>query len=448
MRPSGRASRAATVVAALLFSPGAALAADPPPNGVLPGGVTYVVRADPQQTAAGIALWFRAPAAGFDATPTPGIARLAATTVAASTPITGTPLGRLVDRSGGRIAVAAYPDSVAVTIMVAPDRAAAVVKAMTADYFAPVTDATGLEAAQREVGDELAYRSYVPSDAIENALGPALFAAGPMHDDLLAQPRAIGAIGLDRVRRFAERAFRPANAVLVLTGNVSPALLSGVAGRDGAPGAPEAPPSPAPRSTAGGPIAATGNATGIGLGWAGPPITNEAAATALDFLADALFAPKTGLAQRAVAGRKAVVTGRFVTYRNPGVFLVTISGDDAAAVQPAVQAAVAAAAVPADPKAFAAARSGFIYRLLSEMQTPAEIADTYGWYYVEGAPQYAPAEGGVRGRYFGLAAALTPGAVAAAARTYLAVPPAVVTLATPAPKATPLPSPAPSAKPG
>jgi predicted Zn-dependent peptidase len=133
--------------------------------------------------------------------------------------------------------------------------------------------------------------------------------------------------------------------------------------------------------------------------------------------------------QKAVASRKASVTGRFVTYRNPGVFLVTISGDDAAAVRPLVEAAIAGAAKPMAPAAFAAARAAFVYHLLSEMQTPAEIADTYGWYTVEGAPAYAPADG-VNGRYFTVASTLTPQAVAAAAARFLSVPPAVVTLAT------------------
>jgi predicted Zn-dependent peptidase len=81
------------------------------------------------------------------------------------------------------------------------------------------------------------------------------------------------------------------------------------------------------------------------------------------------------------------------------------------------------------PEAFAAARAGFVYRLLAAMNTPAEVADTYGWYAVEGDPAYAPAEGGLQGRYFSLAAALTPADVAQAAARYLGVPPAVVTFA-------------------
>ena len=64
---------------------------------------------------------------------------------------------------------------------------------------------------------------------------------------------------------------------------------------------------------------------------------------------------------------------------------------------------------------------------------------SYGWYAVEGAAAYAPAEGGLKGRYFSLAAALTPASVAQAAARYLGVTPAVVTFAkrTPAPPKAP-----------
>jgi zinc protease len=429
--PPRRVFRAAMIVAALLVG-GLGSASDaqeaPRPTGTLASGVTYQFRPDPAQPAAAVALWYRAPATGFDdAKPVPGLARLAATTVAASTPITGTPLGRLIRRAGGRLSVSAYPDSVAITALVPPDRAAQVVRAMTADYFAPVADAAGLQIAQREVAEDLTYRAYEPSAAIEDALAGALFADGPFHAGLLAAPKQIGAIPLTSVRAFAERAFRPANAILVLTGNVDAGALAAVASREGAQASVESPVPAVPRPS---PPAVTrdANVEGVGFGWSGPPITDEASATALDFLADALFGSRTGAVQKAVGSSKASVTGRFVTYRNPGIFLVTISGDDAAAVRPLVEAAVAAAAKPMAPGAFTAARAAFVYHLLSGLQTPAEIADTYGWYTVEGDPAYAPADGGVSGRYFSLAAALTPNAVAAAAARYLTVPPAVVTL--------------------
>jgi zinc protease len=403
-----------------------------PASGTLPGGVVYEVRADPAASAAAVALWFRAPVGGFDAKPVAGLSRLAAATVSGSAPITGTPLGRLVERYGGRISVAAYPNSVAVTALVPADRVAPVVRAMTAGYFAPVVTADGLQLARADVIEDARFRSYEPADAIEDALGAALFATGPLHDGTIGTEQGLSGVSLERVRAFAERAFRPSNAILVLTGNVDPAVLSNVAVRQGAQPGAEPAAAQEPRSAGSAPLTRPGNAQGTGLGWVGPPIADEAAATALDFAADALFAPKTGTAQRALGSLKATVTGKFVTYRNPGVFLVTISGDDAAAARPLVERAVADAAKPMDAAAFQAARAGFVYRLLGDMETPSELADTYGWYAVEGGASYAPAEGGAQGRYFAVASSLTPSAVARTVARYLGTPPAVVTLVKPA----------------
>ena len=429
----------AAVSAALLVCgvASAAVAQDAGPlTGTLPGGVMYEIRPDRAQAGAAVALWYRAPAGGFDATATPGLSRLAAATVSASAPISGAPLVQLVERFGGRLSIAAYPDSVAITALVPPDRVAQTVRAMTADYFAPVVTAPGFALAQRDVGEDALLRSVEP-DAIENALGAALFASGPFHDGTIPTAR-FGDVTVERVRAFAERAFRPSNAILILTGNVDPAVLGSVAARSGdaSPRAPEVAvtPAPAPRTAETEPLRRTGIVSGTGLGWLGPPITDERAATALDFLADALFAPKTGAVAKALGSRKAGVTGKFVTYRDPGVFLVTITGDDAAAARPIVEHAVAAAATPMSAAAFEAARAAFVYRLLASMDTPAEVADTYGWYAVEGDPAYAPAEGGLQGRYFSLAAGLTPASVAQAAARYLGVPPAVVTFAKRAPQ--------------
>ncbi len=283
--------------------------------------MAYELRPDAAQPAAAVALWYRAPASGFGPKPQPGLARLAAATVAGSAPITGTPLGRLVERYGGRLRVAAYPDSVSISALVPPDRVAQTVRAMTADYFAPVVGASGLELARRDVGEDAFDRSLDPEQALEDALGSALFASGPLHDGLIGTPADYAGASLAQVRAFAERAFRPANAVLVLTGAVDAAALSAVATREGAPAGAEPPVAQVPQPPPA-PLNRRGNAAGIGLGWVGPPIADDASATALDFVADALFAPGTGTVAKAIGNRKASVSGRFVTYHDPGVFLV------------------------------------------------------------------------------------------------------------------------------
>ena len=437
-------TKKAALAAAFLFVLPAAAGAAPrsftPPTTepvlqVAPSGMTYGVLPDPAQPTAAISLWYRAPASGFDAAPLPGLSRLAALTVAASTPITGTPLARLIQSAGGRFSVSAYPQSVAITILVSPDHVKAVVRAVTADYFAPVADATGFALAQRDVAEDAIYRSYDPPDAVEEALQSALFRDGPFHAGTLVEPKTIAALTLDQVRAYAERAFRPANAILILTGNVDPTAVDDAATRDGALPSAEAlvPQTPAP---AGPPVQHVANVEGTGLGWTGPAISDEVAATALDFAADALFAPQTGIVQRALGTLNVEVTGKFVTYHDPGLFLVTISGADTKAALPIVQRAIAKAGSPMGAAAFASARAGFEYRLLSDLETPAELADTFGWYAVEGNFAYAPASS----RYFHVAAELTPQILARTVARYLTAAPVVVTLVRARPAATPKPS--------
>ena len=419
----------AAITAALLViygvAPANAEGASPALAGTLPSGVSYQLLPDPSQPAAAIALWYRAPSSGFSGTPIAGLSRLAAATVAGSAPITGTPLGRLVQGFGGKLTVAAYPDSVSVIALVPPDKVNQTVRALTADFFAPVTTQAGLQMAQRDVGEDALYRSYDPEDAVEDALGSALFSAGPLHDGVLGTPDGYRGATLDQVRAFAERAFRPANAILVLSGNVDASVLGSIATRDGSQPGSEQPIVEA-RHVDPAPLTRAGHAGGIGLGWVGPPIADESAATAMDFIADALFAPDTGLVQKAIGTHKATVSGRFVTFHDPGVFLVTISGPDAAAVRPIVEHALADAAKPMPAAAFAAARAGFVYRVMADMETPVETAETLGWYAVEGNAAYAPS--GTRSRYFAAAGALTPGGVAATVAHYLGTAPAVVML--------------------
>lgn len=436
----------AAVSAAFLVSAGSlpALAqgtAPVPASGTLPGGVAYELRSDPAQPAAAVALWYRAPSSGFGAEPVPAISRLAAATVAASSPITGTPLGALVAGYGGRLSIEAFADSVSVTAVVPPERVAATVRAMTADYFAPVVTDQGLKLAQDDAAESAEFEALVPQDAVEDALGAALFAGGPLHDGTIGTAAGLRAVRIGDVRAFAERAFRPANAILVLTGDAGASALDAVASRAGAPAAGPAaaaePPVVQRRRNEPEPLRRTAETRGIGLGWAGPPIADEADATAMDFLADALFAPRTGVVAQALGDRRAAATGRFVTFRDPGLFLVTVTGEDAEAARPIVERAVASATHPMPAAAFEAARAAYVYRLLQSMETPADLASVFGWYAVEGDPAYAPAEAGGDNRYFRLARALTPQAVARAAERYLRAPPAVVILAPPAPHAGP-----------
>jgi predicted Zn-dependent peptidase len=358
----------------------------------------------------------------------PGLGRLAAAAIAASQPITGTSLGAFVGGTGGRIAVSAYPESVAISILVPASQAVETVRALTRAYFAPVLAEAGLTLAKRDHVAEAANRFELPQAAIEQALYGVLFAAGPAKYPTYGDAGAIAALSLAQVRSYAERAFRPANAVLVLAGALDErALGAAIPGREGA--APGVEPPQPERLAVGARLERRGAEPGFGLAWGGPPIADERAATALDFVADRLFAQDTGTVQRAVRGSTTSINGTYVTFHDPGVFIVSASGGDIAAAQRAVDAGLEAVRAPLEPEVFAAARRTFTFHILSDQQTPSGLADTYGWYSVEGNPAYAPGDGGLSGRYLSVANALTPESVAATVRRYLGGDGAKVTIA-------------------
>jgi predicted Zn-dependent peptidase len=422
------AALAAVFAVSALF-PAAAAAPPSPANvasGSLAGGGQYVISHTDIAPVAAIALWYRAPSSGFDPDGVPGLGRLAAATVAGSAPITGTPLGRHVSELGGRIAITSYPDSVAISALVPAESAADVVHAMTVSFFAPVVTADGLKLAQRDVGEEAFFRQFNPEQTIDDALVGALFSDGPARFPSLGPSADVSKISLDQVKAYAERAFRPSNAVLVVTGSVDPSVVS-----TAVPGRSETAPHPEPALEEHlvpqpVPVATSGAEAGQGLGWVGPSITNEREATALDFISDYLFRPDTGTVQRALAGSKASVSGKFVTYHDPGVLLVTISGGDVDAARKVVDDALASVRKRLDKGTFAAARDAFLYHMLSDIQTPGGMADTLGWYTVEGNQGYAPGAGGPSGRYFAVASSLNPAFVAATVNKYLDRPGAVV----------------------
>jgi predicted Zn-dependent peptidase len=343
----GAVVRAALGAALVLSAAGAGPAA--PATGMLPGGGTYVLRPSAGAPVAAIALWYRAPSAGFGATPVPGLSRLAASAVSASTPITGTPLATFARQVGGRLTVATYPDSVAVSLLVPSARAADAVRALTRSYFAPVLTDAGLARARQDLLEDGQLRSFNHDAPIVEALYASLFAAGPDKVPAFASTGPIADVTLDGLRAFAERAFRPTNAVLVAAGDVDMSAISAaLPGRDGAqPGVEPASPNVV----------------------ANPPAP-ENAATAFDFIADYLFFPDTGIVQREMRDSGAVLVGTFVTYHDPGIFIVSSSGGDQAAVQTAVDAALRTIRLPLDAATFEAARQRFLYHILSDAATP------------------------------------------------------------------------------
>jgi predicted Zn-dependent peptidase len=429
---------AALLGAALLVSSAGTGNADVPPasTGSLSGGGTYILRPLAGAPVAAIALWYRAPSSGFGSPAIPGLGRLAASAVAASTPVTGTPLARFVRQVGGRLTIAAYPESISISVLVPAGRAAEAVQSLTRSFFAPVLTDDGFALARQDLLEALTVRNFNHDAALTDAIYASLFASGPDKIPPFGTTATYAPVTADVVRAYAQRAFRPANAVLVATGDVDPTVLAAaLPGRAGAAPGPEDP-QPEVVSNTLAPVRLIGLDAGFGLGWAGPPIASEREATAFDFIADYLFYPQTGIVQQAASVTGASLVGTFVTYHDPGVFLVSAVGGDETATRAAVDDGLRAIQAPLTPAVFEAARRRFIYHILSDSGTPSTLADTYGWYAVEGDAAYAPGDAGMDGRYLAAAAALTPEFVAATAAKYLDRAGAAITLAgSPAPGA-------------
>jgi predicted Zn-dependent peptidase len=396
-----------------------AAAADGSPSGTLPGGAAYVYQPLAGAQVAAIELWFRAPSAGFVEPMVPGLARLAADAVAASKPITGISLAEFVDGIGGRLTITVNPESIGVSVLVPAGQAAATVRALTRSYFAPVVTDEGAGDAQRSELIDGQLHGASPEDAIQDALYGALFTAGPAKRSTFGTAATIATVDTKQIQAFAERAFRAPNATLVATGDVDRAALA-----DAIPG--QADPKPGHEAaiaeqvaTHPVPVALSGAQAGFGMAWAGPAILDERDATALDFVADYLFAPPTGPLYRAAINTGSTIDGTFLTFHDPGVFFVTATGGDVTAARTAVTAALASMRQPLAAATFAAARRAFVYRTLSNAQSANGLADSFGWYGVEGNLAYAPGVDGIKGRYLVDAAALTPQSVAATVAKYL-----------------------------
>lgn len=412
---------------------GAQTAAAYETSGTLPGGGTYVMRRDRLASTAAMELWFRAPADGADGK-YPGISRLAVTALAASRPAHGTSLTELVNSLGGTLTINVYPDIVMVGASVPSWDAPRVMHDLTAAYFSPSISAEGLKNALRDCAVAAAESRFDSERIMQDSLFAQLFAGGPAHVAPVPQTAAdFAKIPKASVDAFARSAFRQNNAVLSLAGAVDRDLLAQIRGDNA--GAPMDAPFDSTLASAPGAVTKSSYVSGLGFAWAGPPIADAKAATAMDFIADYLFDTDRGTLARAIqkANPEAYVNGQFITLHKPGVLLLTISGANSQAIRQQVTDAVAAMQRPLDDRAFQAARAAFEYHIFSQTQTPMARADNFGWYTVEGNASYAP--GAASGDYVKAVESLDPAFVAQTAQTYLQHP-AIVQLISGAQKGT------------
>ena len=389
-------------------------------SGTLPRGGTYVISADSTVASAAIGLWFRAPGAGYDNS-TPGIADLAATAAAVAPLASGKSLFALVHSVGGELNVEVYPDIVGIAVVVPASAARRVVAAITAAYYAPAVDDVAVKTARANAAVLGVQQRYETDATLHDLLFKQIFAGGPAHYPPLPTSVAeITSVSTAQISDFAKRAFRSENSILALTGNVDVSSLTAVT--DGSGAGRMDPPYDSTLAAVPASATALGLVGGIGLAWIGPPITDEKAATALDFIADYLFRDDTGVVPKALdqTANDALVVGQFITMHDPGVMVVTIGGDHAQAARDRVLGALSAMRTPLDAQTFSAAREAFLYHIASDTETPQERADNLGWYGVEGDPAYAP--GIVDGTYARSVRALDPAYVADVVKHYLATP--------------------------
>ncbi len=422
------AAAATLVVAATLVCAPASAAQE---TGALPRGGSYVSAPDPTVGTASIGLWYRAPSDGYGPISQPGLMRIAATAASATKLVSGRSLSETVRDLGGRLYIEVFPDIVGVHAVVPASAARRVAAAMTAAFFAPAIDADALKSAQRDAAVLSVEQRYSPDESLHDLLFAQIFSGRPATvSPVPAGVPAITAIQLDAVTAFAKRAFRSSNALLVLSGNVDTSVLSAVTDGTG-PGTMDP---PVDSMLAGSPAAttnATGVVSGLGLAWAGPPISDERTATALDFVSDYLFRDDTGVVSRALeSDGDTFVDGQFVTLHDNGVMFVTISGKNLDAARKVVDAELEKMQSPLDADRFNAAREAFLYHLAGQTETPLEQGENLGWYSAEGNAPYAPFASG--GAYVQAARSLDPAFVASVVRRYLSRP-VVVELGTPKP---------------
>lgn len=403
----------------------------------LPDGLTLITRKATASPTAALEIWIKCPANGYGA-PRPGLARLTALALVEQKS-GGSSLRDEAKKSGAQIAISVYQESTEVAILAPAYLSPALLERLVNQVLHPHLDQAAFEAARQRLAAQQVASVDMVDQVLRDSLFAHIFASGPLHDSTYGDPKTLTGLGLGDISSFAERAYVPANEIVVAVGDVDG---SDVAKRVGAAAPAAAPAQSMPESTVAtfsdAPLALNRDSiseSGVAIGWVGPPIQDERAATAMDFLSDYLTHPTQGVVTKAVnlASADTLFGGQFVTLRNPGIFYVTASGEklDPTIVSGTIRDAMRnALRGPLSEAEFQRARAVFISHLLRDMQTSQGLADNYGWYFAQGALGYSPSatDTALSGVYFQQVAALTSDYVYSIARRYLLATPAVILL--------------------
>lgn len=433
-------------LAALFFStlllaapPNPVVAANDAPSqltesGQRPDGLTYRIIGGGASPTEAIEIWFRCPADGYDGS-RPGIARLAALAIADDNR-GGPSLRDIANGSGGEVAIQVFPAATEFGIVVPAYLAGAAQDAMLTRIFHPSLGDDSLKSAKLRMAEQLSLAGVEPDIYLRERLFASIFSNGPYRDSTFGTAATLDKLSLTDVQGYIADAFRPANAIAASAGLGSQDAYGSIATSSAATGQSRPLPRSSVRSTFA-PVALPADSStavrAVALGWVGPPISDQRAATAMDFLSDYLMRDGYGTAAVALAKAQpeSAFDGQFITLQDPGIMFAGVWGTGldrrgaVSAIRAAVQRVVDAPLPDAD---FARASIAFQTHLLHDMDGPQSVADNVGWYFAQGATAYTPVDmifG--TGGYEAAAGSLTPGFVRDIARRYLSSEPAVVT---------------------
>ncbi|MBC5823798.1 MAG: insulinase family protein [Candidatus Eremiobacteraeota bacterium] len=398
-----------------------------PGEQTLRDGLTVAVRQLTSAPIAAIELWVRCPSNGY-APLRPGVARVAAYSLLAQK-YAGLSLREEVRADGGRVVISVFPMATEYAVVVPSFAAQRFIGALGKRLFHPVIDSAAFDAGRAAAGAELAASAAIPDVAFRDAIFAAAFGSGPLHVSTYGDPQALKLTSAADVRGFVAKAYVPANEIAVVVGNVSPQEMARAIGAAAPLPQPQTAMPASMRSTSALPAAVPSvDLPGVALGWTGPPVSDEAAATAMDFLSDYLTRPGSGIVTKALAAADpgAEFSGQFITLRDAGVFYISVANPkaDSKAVSIAEDAIRPVATQTLGGSEFERAIEAFRTHILRDTQTAQALADNYGWYFVQETPAYAPSaiEGDFAGDYFTQVSALTPQFVFETARKYLSAP--------------------------
>ena len=440
------ASRAATAV-----QPKQSFADATDVSGQRNDGLTYRVIGGGASPTEAVEIWLRCPANGYDGQH-PGIARLAALSIVEAK-AHGFSLRDLARDNGGAVAIQVFPAVTEIGIVVPAYLAGAAQAAVLSDVFHPQIDDAAFKNGKLRLAEELAIAATQPDNQLRERLFGVMFSGGPYSSSTYGSAADVAAATLGETQSFVSQAYVPANGIAASAGlggsDALGEIVTSALGEVVTLGTARAATGPVPAESGARlpvstlraafkpvtlPSGATRGVSAVALGWPGPPIADERAATAMDFLSDYLMSDTTGTVTKALTAAQpnAQFDGQFITLENPGIMFAGVWGVDVDR-QTAVDVIRAAAKRVVDAElsdsAFAQAELAYRAHLLHDMSTPQSLADNLGWYFGQGAPAYTPAALMLgAGDYMTSADSLTPAYVHDIARRYLSAEPAMVTL--------------------